>query len=353
MSEENYDMQEDEDIEMDVSEDEMNDEPPTRVEPPVEEDAALARRRAIQDIMRDNSISDQEKRMRIQNLMSGGRTEVAPPPAPVLPAAEANAACVHYERNCNIVAPCCNRVFGCRICHDELSPNGHLPMNRFMVREVVCKNCSTRQAASNQCIHCQTIFGEYHCGLCNLWMSMVSRKSLFSNYLSNQQLIYYRPKSPSTVTNVAFAEWVGWRTFGIVTNVACALASVSLKATSASRTSIKIIVLSAEKTCLAVDRALKICRVAMPFMPTASANWLDLTIVAPFARRRLSVNRAWRLLGKLVPGTLLSTPCQQISSAQWISCATIVRQSHQVDNGIFLVSSAQVAAASTLLWSKF
>ena len=84
----------------------MNDEEAAAPPPaPVEEDAAIARRRAIQSIMRDNTLSDQEKRMRIQNLMSGGRTEVAPPPTPVLPQPETNN-CVHYERNCNIVAPC-------------------------------------------------------------------------------------------------------------------------------------------------------------------------------------------------------------------------------------------------------
>jgi hypothetical protein len=143
---------EDEDDDDDVGDD-MNDEdddedvtPPPPA--PLEEDAAIARRRAIQAIMRDNTISDQEKRMRIQNLMSGGRTEVAPPPAPVLPQPEGNNACGHYDRNCNIVAPCCNRVFGCRICHDELSPPGHPPMNRFLICEVVCKPCGTRQAAS-------------------------------------------------------------------------------------------------------------------------------------------------------------------------------------------------------------
>lgn len=138
---------EEEEDEDDEGED-MNDEQPPPQPEPVEEDAAIARRRAIQAIMRDNTISDQEKRMRIQNLMSGGRTEVAPPPAPVLPAPEGNSACVHYERHCNIVAPCCNRVFGCRICHDELSPPGHPPMNRFLIQEVVCKLCNTRQAAS-------------------------------------------------------------------------------------------------------------------------------------------------------------------------------------------------------------
>ena len=152
-----YQMQEDaemaesdDDLE-EEEEDEMNEDEevaPAQPEPVAEEDAAIARRRAIQAIMRDNTLSEAEKRQRIQALMSGGRTEVAPPPAPVIPAPEGNAACVHYERNCNIVAPCCNRAFGCRICHDELSPSGHPPMNRFLVREVVCKLCNTRQAAS-------------------------------------------------------------------------------------------------------------------------------------------------------------------------------------------------------------
>ena len=136
----------DDDLDDEDDEDMDDDQPPAQPEPQ-EEDVAIARRRAIQQIMRDNTISEQEKRMRIQALMSGGRTEVAPPPASIVPRQDTNAACVHYERNCSIVAPCCDRVFGCRICHDELSPPGHPPMNRFLIREVVCKLCNTRQAA--------------------------------------------------------------------------------------------------------------------------------------------------------------------------------------------------------------
>jgi len=155
----------------DVNDDgEMNDADGDEVNPTQEEDSAVARRRAIQGIMRDNALSDQEKRMRIQNLMSGGRREVAPAPSPILPQQE-ETKCTHYDRNCNIIAPCCTRIVGCRICHDETSPSGHPPMNRFMIREVVCKLCGTRQMASNQCISCKVIFGEYHCSKCNLWMS--------------------------------------------------------------------------------------------------------------------------------------------------------------------------------------
>jgi hypothetical protein len=152
-------MMEDLDVDMDddddIDEEEMHDDdddddavPP----PPPEEDAAIARRRAIQAIMRDAGLTEESKRQRIQDLMSGGRTHVAPPQPSILPTSnETNnntAACVHYERNCSVVAPCCDRAFGCRICHDELSPAGHPPMNRFMVQEVVCKNCSIRQPAT-------------------------------------------------------------------------------------------------------------------------------------------------------------------------------------------------------------
>ena len=44
------------------------------------------------------------------------------------------------------------------------------PMDRFQVREVVCKICNTRQERSNKCIECSTVFADYHCNTCNLWM---------------------------------------------------------------------------------------------------------------------------------------------------------------------------------------
>lgn len=27
--------------------------------------------------------------------------------------------CQHYKRNCALVAPCCSKVFTCRLCHDD------------------------------------------------------------------------------------------------------------------------------------------------------------------------------------------------------------------------------------------
>ena len=104
-------------------------------------------------------------------------------------------ACPHYERQCTIIAPCCGLAFGCRICHDDspvLPPplhmrqhhqtqllvadqmmgnnnntntkmdrrrsmplenenyddeeeNHHL-IDRFQIREVICRQCFTRQS---------------------------------------------------------------------------------------------------------------------------------------------------------------------------------------------------------------
>jgi len=94
--------------------------------------------------------------------------------------------CSHYERNCTLIAPCCGAAFGCRICHDDcpvlppkinnggrryhrsaslpssftsmpgsggapnVSPDGddtHHTIDRFAVREVICRECYTRQSS--------------------------------------------------------------------------------------------------------------------------------------------------------------------------------------------------------------
>jgi len=113
--------------------------------------------------------------------------------------------CQHYDRRCTLIAPCCGAAFGCRICHDECpvlppkiavqqarrryprssslpssftdmnsnSPDDtHHVIDRFAVREVICRECFTRQSSkTNYCVRCGVQFGDYHCNICNLWMS--------------------------------------------------------------------------------------------------------------------------------------------------------------------------------------
>jgi hypothetical protein len=103
--------------------------------------------------------------------------------------------CTHYERQCTIVSPCCGLAFGCRICHDDcdvlpqplhlrrppssanneegntpeqrkdLKPKPkmdrrrsmpldleeeeehHHAIDRFLIREVICRSCHVRQSS--------------------------------------------------------------------------------------------------------------------------------------------------------------------------------------------------------------
>lgn len=88
--------------------------------------------------------------------------------------------CPHYDRKCTLVAPCCGAAFGCRICHDDspilpplliqkramgryarsssmpMNPSGMQPqtpeethhnIDRFAVKEVICRECYTKQSS--------------------------------------------------------------------------------------------------------------------------------------------------------------------------------------------------------------
>jgi len=141
-------------------------------------------------------------------------------------AIETASPCTHYKRKLHIVAPCCGATFGCRICHDDcpvlppplefqmgvvpgavqgtvahgnplcdsryrrllrtssmpsnpslsMNPPEHHQIDRFAIKEIICQVCFTKQSSkSNSCINCGIQFGEYHCAICNLWMSNEER----------------------------------------------------------------------------------------------------------------------------------------------------------------------------------
>jgi RING finger/CHY zinc finger protein 1 len=52
----------------------------------------------------------------------------------------------------------------------------HHTIDRFAIKEVICRKCYTRQSSkTNNCINCGIQFGEYHCAICNLWMDSAER----------------------------------------------------------------------------------------------------------------------------------------------------------------------------------
>ena len=87
--------------------------------------------------------------------------------------------CKHYRRRCAIVAPCCDRVFPCRFCHDEAEDaagNASLQamsrqhtIDRYAVREVVCSLCQHRQPVQANCENCHVRMGRYFCASCKFF----------------------------------------------------------------------------------------------------------------------------------------------------------------------------------------
>lgn len=81
--------------------------------------------------------------------------------------------CDHYKRNCNIICPQCNEDFACRHCHNLIKYEQEIDINlshnidRKLIKEVICRECDTRQTISNLCINCGISFGVYFCSICN------------------------------------------------------------------------------------------------------------------------------------------------------------------------------------------
>ncbi|KAF7456165.1 CHY zinc finger domain-containing protein [Cryptosporidium felis] len=99
--------------------------------------------------------------------------------------------CKHYSSKCRIIAPCCEKEYWCRHCHNEDQENQHGEVDRFKIKEVVCGKCGERQPVSNSCINsldngnsnhenCDvTQFARYFCSLCNLWDDKGIEKNVF------------------------------------------------------------------------------------------------------------------------------------------------------------------------------
>uniref|UniRef100_A0A1D2ABG2 RING finger and CHY zinc finger domain-containing protein 1 n=1 Tax=Auxenochlorella protothecoides TaxID=3075 RepID=A0A1D2ABG2_AUXPR len=74
--------------------------------------------------------------------------------------------CRHYRRAAQLVAPCCDRAYVCRFCHDEATDH---VLDRYAVCEMVCMECSLRQPVAGSCSGCGTCMSRYYCKVCHLF----------------------------------------------------------------------------------------------------------------------------------------------------------------------------------------
>ncbi|GIL78726.1 hypothetical protein Vretimale_373 [Volvox reticuliferus] len=74
--------------------------------------------------------------------------------------------CKHYRRKCQLVAPCCGKIFTCRLCHDDACDHR---MDRYAVSEMYCMMCGIRQPVGPKCCCCGVAMARYVCNICHLF----------------------------------------------------------------------------------------------------------------------------------------------------------------------------------------
>jgi hypothetical protein len=77
--------------------------------------------------------------------------------------------CKHDVKTAKLLAPCCNRWFVCRRCHDE-AVTDHV-MDRYNVQSVWCMRCGEMQPFSQMCVKCKHPFASSSCKECRLLTS--------------------------------------------------------------------------------------------------------------------------------------------------------------------------------------
>lgn len=82
--------------------------------------------------------------------------------------------CEHYVRHCRLIAPCCDKEYACRHCHNDAEAH---EINRHAVKEVVCTECDQRQPVSALCCNesCGIEFAAYFCAVCNFFDDRIER----------------------------------------------------------------------------------------------------------------------------------------------------------------------------------
>ncbi|GMH11867.1 hypothetical protein Nepgr_013708 [Nepenthes gracilis] len=90
--------------------------------------------------------------------------------------------CQHYRRRCRIRAPCCNEIFDCRHCHNEVKNNIHVDKTqrhdipRHQIKQVICSLCGTEQEVGQVCVNCGVCMAKYFCEKCKLFDDDTSRR---------------------------------------------------------------------------------------------------------------------------------------------------------------------------------
>ncbi|KAK3226051.1 hypothetical protein Dsin_005913 [Dipteronia sinensis] len=141
---------------------------------------------AIRRVSRDSSLDPQRKSYIIQNLLmsdwitgqkitqseitaSSNGEEIPGQNPSYQDPLKLLFGCKHYTRNCKLVAPCCNQLYTCIRCHDEVAEH---QIDRKSVTKMMCMKCLIIQPIGSTCstISCKNFsMGRYYCRICKLF----------------------------------------------------------------------------------------------------------------------------------------------------------------------------------------
>ncbi|XP_071731632.1 zinc finger protein BRUTUS-like At1g74770 isoform X2 [Rutidosis leptorrhynchoides] len=79
--------------------------------------------------------------------------------------------CKHYKRNCKLVASCCNKLYTCRLCHDDAHETDHV-MDRKATTMMMCMKCLIVQPIGPTCstVSCNNLsMARYYCSICKFF----------------------------------------------------------------------------------------------------------------------------------------------------------------------------------------
>ncbi|XP_042496200.1 E3 ubiquitin-protein ligase RZFP34-like [Macadamia integrifolia] len=89
--------------------------------------------------------------------------------------------CAHYRRRCKIRAPCCDKIFDCRHCHNEaknsmeVDPLDRHELPRHEVKYGIDLHFSFLSQIQQNCINCGVCMGKYFCEKCKFFDDDVSK----------------------------------------------------------------------------------------------------------------------------------------------------------------------------------
>lgn len=139
--------------------------------------------RAFQDRIRAaiaNEKNSQKRQLLVAQLYAENREQHLPNDraqldTPSFPGKGASNGCEHYQRFCWIKAPCCEKYYPCRRCHD--SHQSH-EIDRYAIVNVACVRCGhADQPVAKHCRQCRQPFAHYFCDICNFFDNSPGRNA--------------------------------------------------------------------------------------------------------------------------------------------------------------------------------